>query len=107
MKVVGFCPMGCGETLFLFAGRVMCSSLVCPQRAAAAAILADSETEHLVTFTDRGFTIRHPLRERLGESLESCGLHQQVQALDAPPVLLGRYRACQADGEYYWERVEQ
>ena len=101
--VDGFCPMGCGKTLFLGdGGYVTCSYLHCPNRAAVADILADRETEHIVTFSAAGFTIRHPLRERLGDALMDCALHSYCEGLDGPPVALGRYRATGHGRTWKW-----
>ncbi len=100
--VEGGCPMGCGETLVLAdTGRVECSSMLCPQPDALASLLADSETEHVVTFGAVGFTIRHPLRERITGDLESCALHQYCAAMTNPPSP-GRYRAERDQVEGGW-----
>lgn len=102
--VDGFCPMGCGPNLFLDeAGRVTCSLVDCPRPDAAAAILDDRETEHLVTFSPTAFTVRHPLRERLDDALMECQLHEHIAGLDGPPVKPGLYRALAEDvGEWSW-----
>jgi Family of unknown function (DUF6085) len=104
--VAGYCPHGCGRTLFLADGGVIvCSYLHCPQRDAVADLLADCETEHVVWFGEGTFTIRHPLRERLGDDLVNCALHEHVSALDGPPVRPGKYRAAR-DGEHWtWTPV--
>ncbi len=71
MEVRGNCPMGCGEGLILSElGGLLCADLLCSRRAAAQEILADAEAGHVVTFTDEGFIIQHPLRERLDGSAE-------------------------------------
>jgi hypothetical protein len=99
-KVAGCCPMGCGETLFLgHGGHVTCSWHRCPDPMAVDGILDDRETEHVVTFTEEHFTVRHPLRERLGD-MASCSLHRWIAALPGPPVMPGVYRA-RRDG-YAW-----
>ena len=83
----GHCPMGCGTTLFLGEG-----------------LLEDAEAEHVVTFEASTFTVRHPLRERIGGQLEDCDLHRYVAALPGPPVRPGRYRArAQPTGDWSWE----
>jgi hypothetical protein len=92
--VTGFCPMGCGPTLFVGSGGyVTCWSLECPRRKAVSDILGDNESEHIVEFYETTFTVRHPLRERLDDALMSCELHQWIADLAGPPVQLGRYRA--------------
>lgn len=98
----GYCPMGCGETLFLGAGGyVTCSWLNCPEPDAAAAILGDAEHEHVVTFGEEGFSIKHPLRERLRGALQRCQLYDHITAMSGPPVQPGRYRAY-ANGDRGW-----
>lgn len=93
-KVAGFCPMGCGETLFTGSGgHVTCSYFQCPNPCAVDELLAERETEHIVVFGPEGFDIQHPLRERIGGELFKCGLHQFCANLDGPPVKTGRYRA--------------
>jgi hypothetical protein len=105
--VRGNCPMGCDEGLIIGeGGRIWCGNLLCPQPDAAARILEDAETEHLVTFDGDGFTIRHPLRERLDDELMSCLLHQWCATLRPdliPPP--GAYRALETPGGWIWERL--
>ncbi len=103
--VQGHCPACGASSLFLASGGyVTCRVIDCPNPTAAADILADRETEHVVTFAS-GFTIRHPLRERLNGELEDCTLHRQLLALSGPPVRPGRYRARRVDGGWSWERL--
>lgn len=91
--VAGYCPMGCGKTLFLGAmGYVTCSYLQCPNPTALSNIITDAETEHRVTFSKTKFTITHPLRERLTD-MAKCALHDYLDRLGGPPVKTGRYRA--------------
>ena len=95
--VTGFCPMGCGETLVLAMGQddtgeVLCSSPECPRLDAAATILADSETEHLVELGARTFSLQHPLRERVDGRLFHCEIHDVIRSLDGPPAPPGMYR---------------
>jgi hypothetical protein len=113
--------MGCGSTLFLDGQNLQCSSHTCPRPDAASELLADSETEHLVTFGATDFTIRHPLRERLGEDLNNCALHLFCRSLPGPRRRsrtnwgpLGTYRAVRAadgaetdeDGCWVWSQVK-
>lgn len=92
-RVVGNCPMGCGETLFLgTGGHVTCSRLACPRPTAVDELLAAAETEHIATIHEDGFTVEHPLRERLDGALHDCELHQELQAAGGPPAKPGRYR---------------
>jgi len=92
--VPGYCPMGCGQTLFRArGGHITCSHLSCPNPAAVDDILLhDAEVEHIVEFREDVFTVRHPLRERLGDELMRCDLHSYLAALSGPPVQPGRYR---------------
>ena len=93
LTVGGYCPMGCGETLQLSSyGVVVCMNQSCPKPYAVTKLLADSETEHIVRFTEDDFVVRHPLRERLDDELMRCELHQYVnQNFGQPP-----------DGAEYW-----
>lgn len=96
--VAGFCPMGCGKTLFVGkGGYVTCSYVKCPNPTALSNIITDPETEHRVTFLKSKFTITHPLRERLGD-MAKCALHAYLDRLGGPPVKPGKYRAL-ADGK--------
>lgn len=104
--VQGYCPMGCGRTLFLAdGGYVTCSYVRCPRPDAVADILADRESEHIVVFSAGDFTIRHPLRERLGDSLMDCELHKVLEVLAGPPVQPGRYRATLSGERWTWTAV--
>lgn len=101
--VAGYCPMGCGRTLFLGeGGTITCSYLRCPDRLAVDRILADAESEHIVEFERSTFTIRHPLRERIDDELLRCALHEYVAGLDGPPVRPGRYRAVREGEQWIW-----
>lgn len=109
LKIAGYCPMGCGETLEAAAdGMFACTRRGCPRPYAASEILANRETEHLVTFSPTAFTVRHPLRERLDDALMDCQLHEFIAALDGPPVQPGLYRAVESedDGGWVWSPVE-
>lgn len=105
--VDGYCPMGCGRTLFLGEGGcITCSFVSCPDRLAVDTILGERESEHLVEFRADTFVIRHPLRERVDDQLMQCALHTHVEGLSGPPVALGTYRS-RASGEgWAWERME-
>lgn len=109
-RVVGYCPMGCGRTLFLGAGGyITCSFLECPEPDAVATILDDDESEHVVMFGPAGFTIRHPLRERLRDLLMSCELHAYCEEMDGPPVEPGEYRAIPSTmpGRWMWYQLRR
>lgn len=105
-KIDGYCPMGCGPTLFAGpSGRVLCGRLECPRPDAVATLLEERETEHVVVFSGEAFTVRHPLYERLDDVLMDCQLHHHIAALDGPPVEPGRYRALAKYGVWTWESV--
>lgn len=68
--------MGCGETLEHHdEGQIRCRHMRCPRPGAVTELLLDDETEHIVSFTKDGFTVKHPLRERLDDGLLTCDLH--------------------------------
>lgn len=104
-QITGYCPMGCGDTLGVDrAGRVGCYAEGCPRPDAAHRLLTDAETEHLVYVTEDGWTVKHPLRERLrGGGLFAC----EFQLPWAAPA--GVYRAYRypPGGPHEWalERV--
>lgn len=95
MKAAGFCPMGCGQTLAFREedGAINCAAQGCPEPEAVGKILGDEETEHVVTFDVQGFSIQHPLRERIGGALHECALHRVLADHSGPPYKPGRYRA--------------
>jgi hypothetical protein len=104
--VVGYCLMGCGETLFLAdGGYVTCSLAECPRPDAVTELLADRETEHIVLIYPDNFTVRHPLRERLDEALMDCQLHHHITSFDGPPVAPGRYRVTHDGARWCWDRL--
>lgn len=105
-KVPGYCPMGCGQTLFAASGGyITCSRDTCPRPDAVSDLLNDAETEHVVSFGARTFTVRHPLRERLDDALMDCQLHNDIAAMSGPPVQPGRYRAYGSGGHWTWECI--
>jgi hypothetical protein len=101
IRVAGFCPMGCGATLFVGeGGYITCSWVECPRPDAVAEILEDRrETEHLVELQAATFTLQHPLRERLDGALFACGIHDTIRRLDGPPAPPGMYRT--SDGREF------
>lgn len=98
----GFCPVCGSHALTVVGDMVTCQAENCPRPAAVTAILSDQEIEHLVTFDDDGFTIKHPLRERLDDALLSCDLHRHCARLSGPPVLPGVYRARRLESDLEW-----
>lgn len=107
-SVPGYCPMGCGQTLFRASGGyITCRYLECPCPDAVSTILEDRETEHVVTFDETAFTVKHPLRERLDDALLTCQLHTYCANLSGPPAQLGTYRATDSeDGRWRFARLE-
>jgi hypothetical protein len=102
-QVKGHCPMGCGETLFVASGGYLtCSYVTCPRPDAVATLLEDRETEHVVVFDNDGWTVRHPLRERLDDALLICRIHNDIDQLRGPPAQLGTYRAWKQDDKWVW-----
>lgn len=92
IDVKGFCPMGCGPTLFVAeGGYITCSFNKCPNPSYVSELLEDRETEHIVKFVEGGFTVQHPLREKK-DTLMTCDVHLRLADLDYPPVKPGTYR---------------
>lgn len=109
MSVKGYCP-ACGhQSLFVGAGgHITCSSLECPNPSAVDTILEDRETHHVVTFTEDGWTVRHPLVERVGDELLDCWATKLLQSLSGPPPMLGRYRLRRTGpdaADIHWELI--
>lgn len=103
--VQGYCPMGCGKTLFLGSGGyITCSLDKCPRPTAVADLLEDPEHEHIVRLGEADFDIQHPMRERLDGELFRCDLYGRLSALDGPPAQPGRYRVHVGD-RLVWERL--
>lgn len=93
-KIRGNCPMGCGQTLVAWNdGVIGCVSATCPRPQAVRELLDDGETEHVVDIDADGFTIKHPLCERLDDHLFDCGLHPYMASWTGPALDDGRYRA--------------
>ncbi|MCI3277492.1 DUF6085 family protein [Streptomyces cylindrosporus] len=103
LRVPGYCPMGCGRTLECRGtdGAILCQATNCPRPYAVRDLLADRETEHVVQFDTAGFTIRHPLRERLDDELMRCGLHSHCSHMSGPLDPPGRYRAVLSDDGHW------
>ena len=98
-----FCP-ACGRSSLYLNGRgkIECIFGECPRPTAAAEILADPETEHEATFTATGFTLRHPLRERLDNDLVNCEAHRHLAAQISPEMPPGSYVMEPEDGNGGW-----
>lgn len=103
MKVQGFCPMGCGQTLFLdTGGHITCGWPPCPDPGALDTIASEPITEHIVHIRAKDFTIRHPLRDRIGHNLEECTVHQWLSSLDEPPREPGTYLVAPTSTGWAW-----
>jgi hypothetical protein len=96
IEIRGYCP-ACGHgslvirSAMLVPATVMCCWPDCPRPTAAHEILADRESEHVVDLGVEGFTLRHPLRERLDDALMDCDVHARLAA-GGPPASTGRFR---------------
>jgi hypothetical protein len=105
--VAGYCPACGNRTLFLGkGGYVTCSLDVCPNPTAAADLLSDQEIQHIVVLDadpDVGFTIRHPVIERVTGDLFTCNLHTYLSQRDGPPARPGSYRVHRAPTGWAWE----
>lgn len=101
--------MGCGETLAVFPwGQRMvieCQAPQCSRPTAVRELLRDTETEHRVVIDDDGFTIRHPLRERLDEALLQCDFHVYLSRIPSDLVDPGSYRAVRSVSGWNFERI--
>lgn len=109
-RVQGYCPMGCGESLYLASsGAVECVKPDCPDPVAVTGVLFDRETEHLVAFDDDGWSAKHPLRERIGDALLRCEIGDAVQVMlkqeDTPYGMYRVMRSPIGPGGWSWERV--
>lgn len=104
LSVDGFCPE-CGEqTLVLVGSRLQCVNEVCPKWDAAHALLQDREVRHVVQVGQAGWTVRHPLVERIDDELMVCGLHAHLDRIlrhNRPPV--GRYWLSFFEATQTWE----
>jgi hypothetical protein len=110
-RVAGFCP-ACGHrtlrlTVVDGAGYITCSRLECPEPDLVTQLLDDRETEHIVTITEDGWTIRHPLRERVDDRLTRCDLHEYMVSIAGPPIVEGRYRVSRDSGTWSWVRIDE
>lgn len=105
VKVWGFCPYGCGQTLIVRSdtGIIKCQKDDCPNAASVTALLIRAIPEHIVNFKDGGFSLKHPLKERVDDNLFECSIHLNIAA-NADPGLRGNYRT--TDGVNFREDDE-
>lgn len=109
-QVAGHCP-ACGGILARDAsGVIICTEAGCPDTLAAHKVLAEDETEHIVSIEPERFHVKHPLRERIDDALLSCGIHARISNLpvsvvDAKDLGPGIYRVTDYASGLNWERV--
>lgn len=107
----GFCPVCGNQTLYAeemrMVNRIICMGDDCPDPHCAQRVLQDAQTDHLVDFSGAGFTIRHPLRERIDDALMDCELHLALMGMPGPPEgRPGKFRVFMKDGRWEMERQE-
>jgi hypothetical protein len=90
-----YCPMGCGNTLHVMQpGMIRCLLKGCHDPMAVQKILSQPESHlDIVQIDEDGFSILHPLRERIGGGLFDCPVNKALLAMSAPPAPPGRYQA--------------
>jgi hypothetical protein len=106
----GHCPTCGNQTLYAeemrAVNRIICMGDDCPDPHSAHRILQDDQTDHVVHFSGAGFTIRHPLRERIDDALMDCELHLALMGMPGPPEgRPGRFRVFLKDGVWGMERL--
>lgn len=95
----GYCPMGCGRTLVLDGHRIKCEWADCPRPYAVTDLIAENQADHLVRFDPDGFTVQHPLYERLDDALLACDLHNECTQVCPSP---GIYQAKRSSHSGRW-----
>jgi hypothetical protein len=107
--VKGICP-ACGTAnLVLHDDKVRCEKSGCPRPDTVWMLLSDTEVEHIVRVNKHDFTVRHPLRERVGTELLDCLMHAMVadDLEEHDDTALGTYRVWLGfDGGLLWEVVQ-
>jgi ribosomal protein S27AE len=76
------CP-ACGEESIVYdemnTHRLHCTNIHCPRMMAVQEILAEPQrTDHLVVINTDGYSVKHPLIERLDDKLPHCKLASYV-----------------------------
>lgn len=72
------CPV-CGCELRVYGtGQLVCTLLECPRPTAAAELLSEGETEHILVLEPGSYSLKHPIRERLDDALLTCWVGQHV-----------------------------
>lgn len=108
IRIRGYCPMGCGQTLAVWVladGKsfIDCLAANCQRPRAVDELLADPETEHTVRLRVHDFNVKHPLRERLDGDLFDCPMLPVIAGADVPYPPTGLYRVRDNDGILEWE----
>lgn len=118
MKLCGHCPV-CGESELVtqdlstpdgLVAYVWCDNKFCARQNAVNEILSDPETEHIVTLTDDGWSMKHPLRERLDDELLDCLVARKIRQafeLGGPVPEPGTYRVVPSTNDrepWEWEK---
>lgn len=94
-RIEGYCPMGCGRTLTLgHSGVIECVNPACEDHVAVTALLTDaSESEHIVRlYAEADFTAKHPIKERVADSLFECTIGAAMLTRIARDLEPGTYR---------------
>jgi Family of unknown function (DUF6085) len=105
IDIQGYCP-ACGEAKLQVSsqqgGVVYCNEPNCPKPDAAHKILQDQEREHVLRLDDDGWTLKHPLRERLNSDLFDCptttALADLIERTDIENTAKGKYRVVDNQG---------
>lgn len=92
-RVLGYCPMGCGETLYFEPPHIMCNDAECPDSMAVGKLLSENQgTWHILDVQADGVTTKHPIMERIDGGLFGCTVHDYAMSFHGPPVSLGMWK---------------
>jgi hypothetical protein len=95
--------MGCGETLeVVSAGRIMCQEPTCPRPYAVRDLLKDNRVGHVAEFAADGFTLHHPMHERVSDQFQNCSVIRELRSHTTPPVGPGRYQVVEQHGGFMY-----
>jgi uncharacterized protein DUF6085 len=109
VQVAGCCP-ACGKAELAVQSYtdeyperclVRCQSPGCPRPMAASEILAETEIAHLLLADEEGWTLKHPLLERVEGRLFFCPVAALVRERGVP-ARPGVYRVPDAHLETLW-----
>ena len=105
-RVEGYCPM-CGRAALIKMGsRLMCTDDRCPNPLGLHILLQNRMiSDHLVRVGEDGFSVQHPMRERLNGELFVCGLHVGLSQAEEAPVEPGLYVATLVNDAWDLTRV--